>query len=313
MKRYTKQKRLVTLTALSALLTLPAIVHAELTGNISVGNETELTRFDDANLTDRGSSKWELSAFLQDQYQHPGWFGGFYMAQEDGFTGPLENQVYTSENSIMETYLGKLTDTSWGNWGLEVMIGHESAPDAYKVRPKITAWSPITNRMSIKGYAMYVMQDTRLAQDQQEEQLMTELETEPEISYQLTDSFGTFFRVYWRDRTQKISGKSEDRNPNASSDRSEQEFALKPGISMNLGKLKTTLWGEFGNWKLEDKQQVLREYDYKAIAGTAEYPIADSLMLTSEFRYLSQENKEGPWDASDAYMPKFKIGVRYLF
>lgn len=305
MKHYTKQKKIITLTALSALLALPATVNAELTGNMNIATETESTRFDDPNLTDRGFSKWEVSAFLQDQYKYPSWFGGFYMMNEDGFQGQLEDQTYTGSNSVIETYLGKFNDTSWGNWGAEVMIGHESAPDAYKIRPKVFAWHPITNAISIKGYAMYVLQDTRLAKDEFEAQMMTELETEPEISYQLTDTVGTYLKVFWRDRTQKIY--------DTSNDRSEQEFALKPGVTMGFGQLKTSLWAEFGNWKLEDKKEVLREYDYWALAGTAEYPIADSLVLTSRVSYQSNEFKAGPWDASDSYVPGFKIGVRYLF
>ncbi|WP_278183015.1 OmpG porin family protein [Vibrio misgurnus] len=302
-----KQKHIVTSIAMTAMFTVSPLAFATLTGSIDLRNETEITRFDNPLQADRGYQKWEVAGFFQDQYKHPGWFGGFYLMREDGFEGQWGNQTYNGGNSVNELYLGKFNDASWGNWGAEVMIGHESGPDAYKIRPKAFAWYPITDQLHLSGYAMYVIQDTRLNEDEQEMQMMTELEVEPKLEYRISEEFGVNFSLYWRDRHQDLP-----KTWNA--DRTEQEFALKPGVYFNYGTLKTTLWTEFGTWELTSPSEKLKAYDFWRIGSTADYPMANYLTFTSELGYQNNYNTEGPWDrASDAYELFFKLGFRYLF
>lgn len=302
-----KQKTFVTSIVAATLLAASPSSFATLSGNIDFRNETEITRFDNPAQKDRGYQKWEVAGFFQDQYKHPSWFGGFYLMREDGFEGRWGNQNYKGGNSVSELYLGKVNDTSWGNWGAEVMVGHESAPDAYKVRPKLFGWYPITEQLHLSGYAMYVLQDTRLKEDEKEEQMMTEFEIEPKLEYRVSEEFGVNFKVFWRDRNQDM--------PKAwNADRNEQEFALKPGIYFNRGKLKSTLWGEFGNFELKTPSETMKAYDFWRIGTTADYPILNDVVFTSELGYQSNYNPEGPWDmTSEAYQLFFKLGFRYLF
>lgn len=154
---------------------------------------------------------------------------------------------------------------------------------------------------------MYVYQDTKLNEDQKEEQRMTEFETEPKLEYRFSDDFGSFMKVYWRDRLQEMPD-------NWNADRTERELSVKPGIWANFDEWKTSLWAEFGTWELTTPSETLKAYDYWRIAGTAEYQILDNLAFTSELGYQQNYNPYGPWDnTSSAYVPFVKLGIRYNF
>ncbi len=302
-----KQTTFITRLGLAAVAAVSLPVSAELTGNIGIGNETEAVRFDNPAQMDRGHQKWEVAGFFQNNSKSPGWFGGFYMMREDGFTGPWEDQTYTGGNSVGEIYLGKFVEASKGNWGAEVMVGHESAPDAYKVRPKVFGWYPLTDKLGLSGYAMYVMQNTRQEETDKPEQMMTELETEPKLEYRISDAFGVNVKAFLRDRHQEMPSDWH-------ADRHEREYALKPGIYYNFSKLKTTLWAEYGDWKLTTPAETLKAFNYWRIGSTADYPLMDDLLFTSELGYQENFDPEGPWDmTSESYQVFVKLGVKYLF
>ncbi|NVC96057.1 hypothetical protein FC650_21125 [Vibrio natriegens] len=295
----------LTVCASSLLLSFPSM--AQVTGNIDIANENEFTRFDDQNVDDRGFSKLAISGFFQNADLYPGWFAGFYNMREDGYSGRFGNQHYENGNSVMEVTIGKFNEAFWGNWGAEVMMGHESAPDAYKIRPKVFAWYPVTDRLHFNGYAMYVYQEPRKNAQESDEQVMTELELEPQFTYRINNNFTPFVKLFWRDRHQEITS-------SANADRIENEYAIKPGVNMFFDKWKISLWGEMGRWEISTSQELLKRYDYWRISGSTDVPISDSFSFNTELGYQENYNPKGPWDnSSPAKVPFVKLGIRYLF
>lgn len=308
-----KEGRGLLTAVLSLALAGPAL--AEITGNVQAGymlNAVDkISR--DVPVGDNAVNKEKADAFgFFRNEDYPGWYGGFYTAQESNYTlssdvvGPMvfKNRKTESSNTVNEVYFGKTYFGDFGEVSTELMVGGESARDGLKYRPKVSGRYEFANGLSVFGYGTVLIQNysgPRQSVAIDREYLETELQ--PGVGYKIDDHMGVWANFRLRDRTQKRA---------LYGDMTEQERFVELGMWKNFGDVYTNIRLRTGTFKMSDPVSTIRDDKIHRIVGEVSVPLANKVRGIVNVGYM-WENYSIPRDGAATHLraPLVYLGLKY--